>query len=67
MARFMYSETSGTSVFENKFQHENSTRLSPVPVANESPKLSRQTYDDLTTTEESGVPLNTPWTLWIDR
>lgn len=32
-----------------------------------SPRLSRRVCDDLSSTEKTGLPLNSPWTLWLDR
>ena len=36
-------------------------------IAAASPKLSRRVCDDLSDTEKSGLPLNSSWTLWLDR
>ena len=32
-----------------------------------SPHLSRKSLNDLESSEKSGIPLNTPWTLWHDK
>jgi len=32
-----------------------------------SPQLTRAAYDNVHTTEQTGVPLNTPWTFWLDK
>ena len=43
-------------------------RRSPSPVqAGESPRLSRKTISSLGDSEKTGVPLNSSWTLWLDR
>lgn len=45
-------------------------RRSPSPVhqqAGESPRLSRKAISSLSDTDKSGVPLNSSWTLWLDR
>ncbi|XP_039250739.2 eukaryotic translation initiation factor 4E type 3-like [Styela clava] len=41
-------------------------RKTPSP-STASPRLSRKVHNDLTDTEKSGIPLNTPWTMWLDR
>ncbi|XP_046841606.1 eukaryotic translation initiation factor 4E type 3-like [Xenia sp. Carnegie-2017] len=51
---------------------------SPVPLSSSpskailteafhSPKLSRKFLEQISPVEKSGLPLNTPWTLWLDR
>jgi len=40
---------------------------SPKLQQSDSPKLSRKAISSLGDTERTGVPLNTPWTLWLDR
>ena len=35
--------------------------------AGESPRLSRKAISSLSDTDKSGVPLNSSWTLWLDR
>ena len=43
-------------------------RRSPSPVqAGESPRLSRKAISSLGDSEKTGVPLNSSWTLWLDR
>ncbi|KAK2189866.1 hypothetical protein NP493_95g05000 [Ridgeia piscesae] len=32
-----------------------------------SPQLSRSTREKIEKTENAGVPLNTPWTFWLDK
>uniref|UniRef100_H2Y9Y6 Eukaryotic translation initiation factor 4E type 3 n=1 Tax=Ciona savignyi TaxID=51511 RepID=H2Y9Y6_CIOSA len=55
------------NIFGNKFNRGNRDRSnSPVP-ASESPRLSRKAISNLGDTEKSGVPLNSAWTLWLDR
>ena len=34
---------------------------------NESPKLGRKAMDEITDHEQSGVPLQSPWTFWLDK
>ncbi|KAK6175455.1 hypothetical protein SNE40_013916 [Patella caerulea] len=34
---------------------------------NDSPKLAKKALHELYSIEESGVPLNTPWTFWLDK
>ena len=33
----------------------------------ESPKLGRKAMDEITDHEQSGVPLQSPWTFWLDK
>ena len=51
---------------------------SPVPLSSSpsrailteafnSPKLTRKFLEQISSVEKSGLPLNTPWTLWLDR
>ncbi|XP_078485117.1 eukaryotic translation initiation factor 4E type 3 [Ciona intestinalis] len=56
-------------IFGNKFNKASRDRSSsPVPMVNgESPKLSRKAISNLGDTEKTGVPLNSAWTLWLDR
>ena len=32
-----------------------------------SPQLSRTVIQTIEETDDSGVPLNTPWTFWLDK
>jgi len=32
-----------------------------------SPQLGRSTLSEIYSSEESGVPLNTKWTFWLDK
>ena len=52
--------------------------ISPVPLSSSpsrtilteafnSPKLTRKFLEQISSVEKSGLPLNTPWTLWLDR
>ena len=52
--------------------------ISPVPLSSSpsrtilteafnSPKLTRKFLDQISSVEKSGLPLNTAWTLWLDR
>jgi hypothetical protein len=38
-----------------------------VPGSSSSPQLTRKALDSIEETESSGVPLNTPWTFWLDK
>lgn len=66
MASSFYPSPNTVRAFEKKFMNENHERRSPSPV-NSSPKLSAKVQSNLTDIEKSGVPLNTQWTLWLDR
>lgn len=52
--------------------------ISPVPLSSSpsktilteafnSPKLTRKFLEQISSVEKSGLPLNTSWTLWLDR
>jgi hypothetical protein len=52
--------------------------ISPIPLSSSpsktilteafnSPKLTRKFLEQISSVEKSGLPLNTPWTLWLDR
>ena len=60
------SNIDATNHLTKKIQDLDQRSPSPVKVG-ESPKLSRKAISSLGDTENSGVPLNTPWTLWLDR
>ena len=32
-----------------------------------SPKLARSAINEINSSEENGVPLNTPWTFYLDK
>lgn len=61
-----YTNPNGVLGFDTKFFNEKPERRSPSPVTG-SPKLSHRVQNSLTDSEKSGVPLDTPWTLWLDR
>ncbi|CAK8690918.1 eukaryotic translation initiation factor 4E type 3-like [Clavelina lepadiformis] len=54
------------NLFSKKFQQLERRSPSPVPLG-ESPRLSRKAFTDLDNAEKTGVPLNSQWTLWLDR
>ena len=33
----------------------------------ESPKLGRKAVNEITDIEQTGVPLQSPWTFWLDK
>jgi hypothetical protein len=39
----------------------------PEKVATPSPQLARSAISEIHTSEETGVPLNTPWTFYLDK
>ena len=52
--------------------------VSPIPLSSSpskailteafnSPKLTRKFLEQISSVEKSGLPLNTSWTLWLDR
>ena len=52
--------------------------ISPVPLSSSpsrtilteafnSPKLTRKFLEQISSVDKSGLPLNTAWTLWLDR
>lgn len=39
----------------------------PEKIATPSPKLARSAISEIRKIEETGVPLNTPWTFYLDK
>lgn len=39
----------------------------PEKVATPSPKLPRSAINEIHKLEQTGVPLNTPWTFYLDK
>ena len=39
----------------------------PENVLGASPKLARSAINEISSSEETGVPLNTPWTFYLDK
>ncbi|XP_046353221.1 eukaryotic translation initiation factor 4E type 3-like [Haliotis rufescens] len=44
-----------------------SVRESENKVYPGSPQLARKAINEIDTSEQTGVPLNTPWTFWLDK
>nr|CAB3241798.1 eukaryotic translation initiation factor 4E type 3 [Phallusia mammillata] len=59
--------TNGHNLLENKSTGYKEDRTGSPGRTSDSPRLSRKAITDLGDTEKTGVPLNTPWTLWLDR
>ena len=65
----MAVEQSASPMISNVFLHNCASKLEDDGTGDNSnsPHLSRRSLNELESSEKSGIPLNTPWTLWHDK
>ncbi|XP_078342778.1 eukaryotic translation initiation factor 4E type 3-like [Oculina patagonica] len=65
----MAVEQSTSPMISSAFLHNCASKLQEdgTEDISNSPHLSRKSLDELESSEKSGIPLNTPWTLWHDK
>ena len=67
--RIMAVEPSGSPLISSAFlyNYPSKPELDCAESNGNSPHLSRKSLNELESSEKSGIPLNTPWTLWHDK
>ena len=65
----MAVEPSGSPIISSAFLHNypSKSELDRPGSSENSPHLSRKSLNELESSEKSGIPLNTAWTLWHDK
>ena len=65
----MAVEPSATSILSNAFLRNSVSKLEDGGSEDNSkpPYLSMKSLNELESSEKSGIPLNTAWTLWHDK
>ena len=65
----MAVDARGSTLLSDTFlgNHRPNSELDLKKETTSSPHLSRKSLNDLESSEKSGIPLNTAWTLWHDK
>ncbi|KAM7439194.1 hypothetical protein ABFA07_011373 [Porites harrisoni] len=65
----MALESSGSPIVSSAFLHNlpSKSQVDCAETNGNSPHLSRRSLNEIENSEKSGIPLNTPWTLWHDK
>jgi len=65
----MAVEPSASTMVATAFLHNSVSKLEDGGSEDnsKSPHLSRESLNELESSEKSGIPLNTAWTLWHDK